>query len=46
MRSVFSDGDLISAEVQQIMQDGTVSLHTRQLKYGRLQGGQLVQVRV
>jgi hypothetical protein len=45
MRAVFSDGDLISAEVQQIMQDGTVSLHTRQLKYGKLQGGQLVQVR-
>ena len=44
MRAVFEDGDLISAEVQQIMQDGTVSLHTRQMKYGKLEGGQLVEV--
>ncbi|KAK9834028.1 hypothetical protein WJX81_004480 [Elliptochloris bilobata] len=44
MRSVFEEGDLISAEVQALHQDGSVSLHTRSLKYGKLAGGQLVTV--
>lgn len=32
----------MQAEVQSINKDGTVMLHTRGTKYGRLQGGQLV----
>eukprot|EP00854_Cymbomonas_tetramitiformis_P013916 gene13916-16449_t len=35
MRSVFEEGDAISAEVQQLMGDGQVALHTRNLKYGK-----------
>ncbi|GMH46101.1 hypothetical protein BSKO_14065 [Bryopsis sp. KO-2023] len=44
MRSVFREGDLISAEVQTVRHDGGINLHTRSEKYGQLQGGQLVQV--
>eukprot|EP00877_Chromochloris_zofingiensis_P000115 jgi/Chrzof1/10103/Cz04g27050.t1 len=44
MRSVFQEGDLISAEVQSLHHDGSVVLHTRSLKYGKLTGGQLVAV--
>ncbi|EFJ27224.1 hypothetical protein SELMODRAFT_147871 [Selaginella moellendorffii] len=43
MRSVFVEGDLISAEVQSASQD-SIHLHTRSLKYGKLQMGQLVKV--
>eukprot|EP00056_Hartaetosiga_gracilis_P015335 m.241605 g.241605 ORF g.241605 m.241605 type:complete len:290 (-) comp23821_c0_seq1:55-924(-) len=40
MRSFFKEGDIISAEVQQIYQEnGTLSLHTRSLKYGNLGPG-------
>jgi len=41
MRAMFEECDLISAEVQQVMSDGMVSLHTRSLKYGKLSGGHL-----
>ncbi len=44
MRAVFKEGDLISAEVQQLHQDGSIVLHTRSLKYGKLEGGQCVTV--
>eukprot|EP00092_Neocalanus_flemingeri_P013462 GFUD01014518.1.p1 GENE.GFUD01014518.1~~GFUD01014518.1.p1 ORF type:complete len:293 (+),score=82.28 GFUD01014518.1:52-930(+) len=44
MRRYLSEGDLISAEVQNIYNDGSLSLHTRSLKYGKL--GQGVMVRV
>ncbi|KAI8466986.1 MAG: hypothetical protein J3K34DRAFT_460633 [Monoraphidium minutum] len=44
MRSVFREGDLISAEVQQVYHDGGVHLHTRSLKFGKLVQGQLVTV--
>ena len=44
MRSLFSEGDLISAEIQNINADGTVSLHTRSLRYGKLENGQLIVV--
>ncbi|XP_025109724.1 exosome complex component RRP4-like [Pomacea canaliculata] len=44
MRSYLQEGDLISAEVQNVMSDGTLSLHTRSLKYGKLGQGVLVQV--
>ncbi|CAM9719248.1 unnamed protein product, partial [Heterosigma akashiwo] len=44
MRSFYQEDDLISAEVQNIMSDGSVSLHTRSLKYGKLENGLLVTV--
>lgn len=44
MRTFFQEHDLISAEVQQINQDGGIALHTRSLKYGKLENGQLVSV--
>ena len=44
MRTLFSEGDLISAEVQQVHSEGSVALHTRSIKYGKLLGGQLVVV--
>jgi len=44
MRSFFTDGHLLSAEVQNFFQDGAASLHTRSLKYGKLRNGSLVTV--
>lgn len=37
MRKHLEEGDLISAEVQSIYSDGSLSLHTRSLKYGKVQ---------
>lgn len=36
MRTFFQEGDLLVAEVQMLMQEGTMSLHTRSLKYGKV----------
>ena len=44
MRSLYAEGDLVSAEIHQFFQDGAMSVHTRSRKYGKLQGGLLVQV--
>lgn len=44
MRLYLSEGDLISAEVQNVFTEGTLSLHTRNLKYGKLSQGVLVTV--
>lgn len=44
MRGFFREGDLISAEVQSVHSDGSVALHTRSAKYGKLSHGQLVVV--
>lgn len=44
MRKLFSEGDLVSAEVQQVMHDGSASLHTRSLRYGKLENGCVVCV--
>ena len=44
MRSYLREGDLISAEVQNIHNDGAPSLHTRSLKYGKLGQGVLLKV--
>ncbi|VVC90936.1 unnamed protein product [Leptidea sinapis] len=44
MRQLLQEGDLISAEVQSIFSDGSLSLHTRSLKYGKLSQGILVKV--
>ena len=37
MRTLYTEGDLISAEVQSFFADGAVALHTRSLKYGKVQ---------
>lgn len=44
MRSLYCEGDLISAEVQSRQGDGGVLLHTRSEKYGKVEGGMLVCV--
>lgn len=44
MRTLFTENDLISAEIQNIKADGLVSLHTRSLRYGKLENGLLVCV--
>jgi len=44
MRKYLVEGDLISAEVQNLYSDGAVALHTRSLKYGKLSQGTLVTV--
>ncbi|GMR33980.1 hypothetical protein PMAYCL1PPCAC_04175 [Pristionchus mayeri] len=44
MRDYLKEGDLISAEVQQVQHDGSLQLHTRSLKYGKLAQGISVQV--
>eukprot|EP01026_Neomeris_dumetosa_P075510 TRINITY_DN7988_c0_g1_i1.p1 TRINITY_DN7988_c0_g1~~TRINITY_DN7988_c0_g1_i1.p1 ORF type:complete len:299 (-),score=26.05 TRINITY_DN7988_c0_g1_i1:99-995(-) len=44
MRQVFGEGDLISSEVQQMQHDGQVHLHARNQRYGKLVGGQLIQI--
>ncbi len=42
MRQFYVEGDLVSAEVQAHFHDGSMSIHTRSLKYGKLSGGVLV----
>eukprot|EP00096_Caligus_rogercresseyi_P005866 TRINITY_DN21914_c0_g1_i1.p1 TRINITY_DN21914_c0_g1~~TRINITY_DN21914_c0_g1_i1.p1 ORF type:complete len:328 (+),score=98.50 TRINITY_DN21914_c0_g1_i1:49-984(+) len=44
MRSYLREGDLISAEVQTLYKDGSMSIHTRSLKYGKLEQGTLLKV--
>ncbi|XP_034841503.1 exosome complex component RRP4 [Maniola hyperantus] len=44
MRMHLKEGDLISAEVQSVFTDGSLSLHTRSLKYGKLSQGVLIKV--
>lgn len=44
MRKLLQEEDLLSAEVQNVYQDGSLSLHTRSLKYGKLSQGILVIV--
>lgn len=44
MRSFFAEGDILSAEVQSLYQDGAIGIHTRNFKYGKLVTGQLVAV--
>lgn len=44
MRRYLQEGDLICAEVQSTYQDGSLSLHTRVLKYGKLSQGVMVKV--
>ncbi len=44
MRSFYSESDLISAEVQSFYADGAIALHTRSLKYGKLENGRFMVV--
>ncbi len=44
IRTFLSEGDLLVAEVQSIHQDGSASLHTRSLKYGKLRNGVFLSV--
>ncbi len=44
MRKLLQEEDLLSAEVQNVFADGSLSLHTRSLKYGKLSQGVLVTV--
>ncbi|RLU21659.1 hypothetical protein DMN91_006034 [Ooceraea biroi] len=44
MRKYLQEKDLICAEVQSIFADGSLSLHTRVLKYGRLSQGMMLKV--
>ena len=44
MRNVFAEGDAVCCEVQQLHSDGTVALHARSAKYGKLLSGHLVCV--
>ena len=44
MRSLFKEGDLLTCEVQNVQKDGTLILHTRSLRYGKLDNGVLVTV--
>ncbi|SCU98265.1 LAFA_0G16710g1_1 [Lachancea sp. 'fantastica'] len=44
MRNFLKEGDLLNAEIQSLFQDGSASLHTRSLKYGKLRNGTFLQV--
>ncbi|KAF3430782.1 hypothetical protein E2986_00348 [Frieseomelitta varia] len=44
MRRYLQEGDLICAEVQSTFVDGSLSLHTRVLKYGKLSQGIMLKV--
>ena len=44
MRDYFREGDLISCEIQKLMESGEAVLHMRSNKYSTLQNGQLLQI--
>ncbi|CAD8054599.1 unnamed protein product [Paramecium primaurelia] len=44
MRQIFSENDLICAEVHSVNNDKSVNLHTRGLKYGKIEDGLLIKV--
>ncbi|CAK7901104.1 exosome complex component Rrp4p [[Candida] anglica] len=44
MRNFLKEGDLLNAEVQSIFTNGSASLHTRSLKYGKLRNGIFLKV--
>ena len=44
MRTFFKEGDLISAEIQSLKNDGGVHLQTRNLKYGKLINGIFIKL--
>lgn len=44
MRNFFKENDLFSGEIQQINNNGTIHIQTRNLKYGKLKNGILIKV--
>lgn len=44
MRQYLEEGDIVSAEVHKVQADGTVFLHTRSFRYGKLQNGCVITV--
>lgn len=44
MRGYLIEGDIVVAEVQSLFSDGSLSLHTRNLKYGKLPQGLVIKV--
>ncbi|KAK4552616.1 Exosome complex component rrp4 [Recurvomyces mirabilis] len=44
IRAFFGEGELLVAEVQSLFQDGSASLHTRSLRYGKLRNGYFMSV--
>jgi exosome complex RNA-binding protein Rrp4 len=44
MRALFAENDVVSAEVHSVLHDGSLSLHVRSLKHGKLENGTFVQV--
>lgn len=44
MRSFFSEGQILVAEVQSLFADGALGIHTRNHKYGKLLTGELMTV--
>lgn len=44
MRLMLKEGELVCAEVQSVNNDGTISLHIRSNKFGKLSNGVLVEV--
>lgn len=44
IRAFFGEGEILVAEVQSLYQDGSASLHTRSLKYGKLRNGYFMSV--
>ncbi|OTB16505.1 hypothetical protein K445DRAFT_316781 [Daldinia sp. EC12] len=44
IRTFFSEGDLLVAEVQQLYSDGGAVLHTRSLRFGKLRNGVFMAV--
>jgi exosome complex component RRP4 len=44
MRQYLAEGDMVSAEIHKVQPDGTVFLHTRSFRYGKLENGCVVTV--
>ena len=44
MREILKEGDVISAEIQSVYNDGSLALHTRSVKYGKLGPGTMMKV--
>lgn len=44
MRNFLKEGDLLNAEVQTVFNNGSASLHTRSLKYGKLRNGMFLKI--
>lgn len=44
MRNIFVEHDVVCAEVRSIQHDGSLQLHARSQKYGKLEKGQLLKV--